>query len=78
MEIEKAIEILENHNKWRRNIDDSLDLKQANPTDLGIAIETVVKKFKPIIDCECQKGIASIIGIDGGCKDFYVGNNLIK
>ena len=49
MKLIKAIEILESHNKWRR--DRSFDnwerqLKMANPTELGIAIDTVVKHYK--------------------------------
>ena len=76
MEIEKAIEILENHNKWRRNTDDSLDLKQANPTELGIAIEIVVKKFKIGFNCNDNFKIIHDIHINGICKDC--GKNLLK
>lgn len=76
MEIEKAIEILENHNKWRRNTDDSLDLKQANPTELGIAIETVVKKIKFGFNCNENFKIIHDIYINGICKDC--GKNLLE
>ena len=44
MGIKKAIEILETHNKWRR--DNENIYKMQNPTQLGIAIDTVVEKFK--------------------------------
>lgn len=46
MKLSKAIEILEKHNEWRRGND---DYKMANPKELGIAIETVVKVCKDII-----------------------------
>jgi len=47
MELKQAIEILKNHNVWRRydgKIKDSP--KIANPTELGIAIDVVVKEFE--------------------------------
>ena len=38
MNIEKAVLILKQHNKWRRGA----DIPMANPTELGIAIDTVI------------------------------------
>ena len=43
MKLKKAIEILELHNKWRR--DNEGIYKMANPKELGIAIDTVVSDF---------------------------------
>lgn len=47
MLIPDAIEILKNHNKWRRG-DDSI--KMVNPTILGKAIDTVVNSLEVLID----------------------------
>jgi len=50
MKIKQAIQILKDHNKWRRF--DSIDLpktsdpKMAHPRDLGIAIDIVVSHFE--------------------------------
>lgn len=46
MTLQQAIEILEAHNKWRRdgNVPNSLPMQ--NPTQLGIAIDTVVNHLK--------------------------------
>lgn len=44
MELQKAIEILENYNKWRR--DDEGDYIQQSPKEIGIAIDVVVDYFK--------------------------------
>jgi hypothetical protein len=43
LKIKKAVEILENHNKWRRG-DDSINIE--NPKILGNAIDLVVKEMK--------------------------------
>lgn len=43
MTIQKAVTILEKHNKWRRG-DDNLD--QADPTELGIAIDLITEYFE--------------------------------
>jgi hypothetical protein len=42
MELKEAIQILERHNKWRRGDIDTMD----NPTDIGIAIDTVLHYAK--------------------------------
>ena len=43
MDIKRAIELLETHNKWRR----SEDLNpMVNPTDLGKCIDVIVEHFK--------------------------------
>lgn len=46
MKLKEAAEILERHNKWRR--DNSIPRKHemANPKELGIAIDTVVQFIK--------------------------------
>lgn len=44
MNIDKAIEILELHNKWRR--DNERKYIMAEPKELGTAIDTVVSWFK--------------------------------
>ena len=44
MNIEKAIEILELHNKWRRDNDGKYEM--AEPKELGIAIDVVVAEVK--------------------------------
>lgn len=44
MNIEKAIEILELHNKWRRDNDGKYEM--AEPKELGKAIDLVVSEFK--------------------------------
>lgn len=44
MNIEKAIKILELHNKWRRDTDGKYEMVE--PKELGEAIDTVVKWFK--------------------------------
>jgi hypothetical protein len=44
MNIEKAVEILELHNKWRRDNDGKYEM--AEPKELGKAIDLVVSEFK--------------------------------
>ena len=44
MEIKKAVEILENHNKWRRDNDNIYP--STSPIQLGLAIDTIVDHFK--------------------------------
>ena len=44
MTIEKAIEILELHNKWRR--DDDGKYEMAEPKELGEAIDLVISELK--------------------------------
>lgn len=44
MNIEKAIEILELHNKWRRDNDGEYEMVE--PKELGKAIDSVVSEFK--------------------------------
>lgn len=43
MKIKKALKILARHNKWRRGA----GIPMENPTQLGIAIETILETFKP-------------------------------
>lgn len=43
MTINEAIELLKQHNKWRRGFEKT---PMTNPTDLGIAIDTIVKHYE--------------------------------
>ena len=42
MEVQEALRLLEQHNKWRRGA----DVPMLNPTVLGEVIDLIVKKFK--------------------------------
>jgi hypothetical protein len=42
MKLKKAIKILKRHNKWRRGA----DIEMGSPTELGIAIDVIIKKVK--------------------------------
>lgn len=44
MEIKEAIQVLKDHNIWRRGEDE--ELKMTDPKKLGIAIDTVVNEFE--------------------------------
>lgn len=44
MEVKQAIQILKNHNLWRKGEDE--ELQMTDPKKLGIAIDTVVNKFE--------------------------------
>jgi hypothetical protein len=50
MKIKQAIQILKEHNEWRRfnsiDLPKTSDPKMAHPRELGIAIDTVVKHFE--------------------------------
>ena len=52
MKIKQAIQILKDHNEWRRfnsiDLPKTSDPKMAHPRELGIAIDTVVNKFENI------------------------------
>lgn len=52
MNMEKAVLILKQHNKWRRGA----DIPMANPTELGIAIDTVVTYTERRLKDENSKG----------------------
>lgn len=45
MDIEKAIQVLEEHNKWRRGSD---EITMGNATEIGIAIDTVLEAVKEV------------------------------
>ena len=45
MTLKEAIKLLESHNKWRRGE----DIEPTNLTQLGIAIDLVVKHFNQFI-----------------------------
>lgn len=64
MKLKQAIGLLETHNRWRRGEDIEPMLK---PTDIGIAIDTVVEYIKnngvldDVISCKfCKSGNTSI------------------
>ena len=42
MDIQEAVKLLEQHNKWRRGA----DIPMANPSELGKAIDMVVETLK--------------------------------
>ena len=44
MKLKTAIKILEDHNKWRRGAETQMQ----EPKTIGIAIDTVINKFKEI------------------------------
>jgi DnaJ-class molecular chaperone len=50
MKIKQAIQILKDHNEWRRfnsiDLPKTSDPKMAHPRELDIAIDTVVKHFE--------------------------------
>ena len=46
MKLKEAAEILEKHNKWRRDNDVPSKYEMANPKEIGIAIDTVVEFIK--------------------------------
>jgi len=52
MEIQEAIQILKDHNKWRRfnsiDLPKESDPKMSHPRELGIAIDTVVNHFEKV------------------------------
>lgn len=45
MDIDKAIEILKQHNEWRRCNDLFSTKKMVNPKELGIAIDVVIEEL---------------------------------
>jgi len=46
MTLKEAVGILENHNKWRRYTGDETNVAMSNPTELGIAIDVVIRAAK--------------------------------
>lgn len=44
MTLQQAIDILDAHQKWRRDLND--EHPATNPTTLGIAIDTILNHFK--------------------------------
>lgn len=46
MKLKEAAEILERHNKWRRDNSITHKHEMADPKELGIAIDTVVQFIK--------------------------------
>lgn len=46
MKLKEAIQILEQHNKWRRDNSIPPKLEMQNPKQLGIAIDVIIKHLK--------------------------------
>lgn len=46
MTLKEAIEILENHNKYRRDSNIPSVYRMADPYKLGVAIDLIVKHYK--------------------------------
>ena len=46
MNLDQAIKTLEAHNQWRRRDDDNPNATMQNPTELGIAIDVVLRAAK--------------------------------
>lgn len=59
MKLKKAAEILEKHNKWRRDNSVVPKYEIANPKELGIAIDTVVNHLS-----QFEKTISEIKNVD--------------
>jgi hypothetical protein len=53
MNLEKAIEILEHHNRWRRDESVLNSLEMVNPTELGKAIDLVTVELRMLIVSDC-------------------------
>ncbi|CAB4131995.1 hypothetical protein UFOVP138_5 [uncultured Caudovirales phage] len=50
MTIGKALEILTQHNAWRRNQDDINPIEMVNPTELGEALEIAIAVMQTLHD----------------------------
>ena len=48
MELEQAVQILKDHNEWRRDNTSLIPQPMIHPKDLGIAIDVVVNHFTNI------------------------------
>ena len=74
MKIKQAIQILKDHNEWRRfnsiDLPKTSDPKMAHPRELGIAIDTVVQHFETqniVNNCYCMNS--------GNLKTKYYDND---
>lgn len=54
MTFSEAKEILDKHNKWRRDNHVPNQYEMVNPTKLGIAIETAIEALSGCIGSECE------------------------
>lgn len=54
MTFSEAKEILDRHNKWRRDNHVPNKYEMVNPTELGIAIETAIEALSGCISSECE------------------------
>ena len=64
MQIPKATETLRTHNAWRRGDDESIEM--VNPTELGIAIDTVLESHADMLDLLCDCAGQFLISHDDG------------
>ncbi|WP_417444628.1 hypothetical protein [Joostella sp.] len=46
MTIERALQVLEQHNEWRRDKNVTSEMKMVNPTELGNAIDVTIEYIK--------------------------------
>jgi len=46
MSISEAVEILDNHNKWRRDQNVPYEVPPVDPKELGIAMDTIIEYFE--------------------------------
>lgn len=49
MDVDKAVVIVENYNKWRRDNSVPSDIEQPDPKEVGEAIDAVVSTLKAIL-----------------------------
>jgi hypothetical protein len=54
MTFSEAKEILDRHNKWRRDNHVPNQYEMVNPTELGIAIETAIEALSGCIGSGCE------------------------
>ena len=64
MQIPKATETLRTHKAWRRGDDESI--QATNPTELGIAIDTVLESHADMLDLLCDCAGQFLISHDDG------------
>ena len=54
MTFSEAKEILDRHNKWRRDNHVPNQYEMVNPTELGIAIETAIEALSGCVGINCE------------------------
>lgn len=83
METKKAIEILEKHQAWRRDIDDVTGINMQDPIELGQAIDYAIKSLKDNLISLRDKfamqaigGFTSAVNDDGEWTSFNCENQI--